>query len=235
MQQVRPAVIALGGSVLKEADQRQEWLDLMVKGLLERARKIPMALVIGGGELARQAISLARVGTSDSDLLDEIGIGGTRLNALIFSTWLKNDRIEVSSTIPHSIEKAATLIQKNRIVVMGGTYPGHTTDAVAIRLASLIHARRCIIATNVSHVYNEDPRENNDAQPIEALSHTELRQICGDPGQHVPGGQGVVDAVGAAAAAEAGLELRILDGRDHTRLLNALDGQDFEGTLVTEG
>ena len=53
---------------------------------------------------------------------------------------------------------------------MGGTVPGHTTDAVAIALAKECGARNCIIATNVPHVYDKDPRKYDDAKPMFDIS-----------------------------------------------------------------
>ena len=48
--------------------------------------------------------------------------------------------------------------------------PGHTTDAVAIRLAIEFQADKCIIATNVAKVHSEDPRENPDAESFDKLT-----------------------------------------------------------------
>ena len=57
-------------------------------------------------------------------------------------------------------------------MVMGGTNPGHTTDAVAIRFAIASDAKKCIIATNVPRVFDEDPKQNPKAQSHDFLTHT---------------------------------------------------------------
>ena len=58
---------------------------------------------------------------------------------------------------------------------MGGTEPGHTTDAVAIRFAIAANAKN--IATNVGKVFAEDPKINPNAKSFDKLSHDELQQI----------------------------------------------------------
>ena len=54
--------------------------------------------------------------------------------------------------------------------------PGQTTDAVAIRLAIQSGAEKCVIATNVSKVYSEDPRENPEATYGEIMVRSALEQ-----------------------------------------------------------
>jgi uridylate kinase len=42
----------------------------------------------------------------------------------------------------------------------------------------------------------------------------------------------VVDPVAVGVAMEAGLDLAVLDGRDLSRLDDALEGKLFEGTII---
>ena len=62
----------------------------------------------------------------------------------------------MSEIAPLSVEEAP-IIRGDGVLVMGGTMPGHTTDCVAIELAIGMNAASCLIATNVSHVYSNDP------------------------------------------------------------------------------
>jgi uridylate kinase len=115
---------------------------------------------------------------------------------------------------------------------MGGTVPGHTTDTVAVKLATVVHARHCIIATNVSHVYSKDPRHHDDAEAILEMTLEELAEITGIGEPLEPGASAVVDPVAVGVAMEAGLDLAVLDGRDLSRLDDALEGKLFEGTII---
>ena len=82
-------------------------------------------------------------------------------------------------SVPHTIDDARSLLDDHHIVVMGGTVPGHTTDTVAVKLAAAVHARHCIIATNVSHVFTKDPRHHDDAEALTEISLNELAAIVG--------------------------------------------------------
>ena len=138
----------------------------------------------------------------------------------------------VSGTIPHSINEATMLFDEKPVVVMGGTTPGHTTDAVAIRLAIASGAERCIICTNVDRVYDSDPQNDPTAKAHDMLTHEELQEIVG-PAEHTHAGpSGVVDPMGVADATSANLTLCILDGREHSRIKSAIEGEAFHGTIV---
>ena len=85
----------------------------------------------------------------------------------------------VADVVPTSTDTAAALFERFDVVVMGGTKPGHTTDAVSVAFARDSGAANVIIATNVSHVYTADPRTNDDAEPIDMLTLSELQDITG--------------------------------------------------------
>ena len=164
--------------------------------------------------------------------MDRIGIAATRLNATIVRESLADAGIPVSGSIPRSVNEAVSLLEDRPVVVMGGTRPGHTTDAVAIRLAVASGAERCIIATNVAKVHDSDPRNNPDARAYDTLTHSELQDIVG-PAEHAKAGPSqVVDPIGADAAAQAGMRLCILDGRSISALRSAIEGEAFGGTVV---
>lgn len=225
----------MGGSLLRpEVDDRQAWLRSLSESVMHiTSRGIRLVLVVGGGAPAREGIELAKplIG-DDVEALDRIGIAATRLNARIVSEALESAGMQVPNKIPESIENALSLAETNTVVVMGGTVPGHTTDNVAIRMACALQADRCLIATNVSHVYSADPRTDEDAIRFEHLTHDEFREIVGPPVHRSAGGSGVVDPIGADYARTANLSLAVLDGRHMERLHACLCGESFEGTTI---
>lgn len=228
-------VVALGGSLLRpeEARQRSQWFGLlrqMVVHLEGNGRRL--ALVVGGGLPAREGINLVNELIDDRHRLDEIGIAGTRLNATVLQQLLLNIGCDVSPVVPTSVEQARSLMSRHSVVVMGGTVPGHTTDAVAVKLAAAVEARHCIIATNVAHVHSKDPRYHEDAKPFVSMTLEELGAITGVGVPLEPGASAVVDPMAVEAAMGAALDLAVLDGRDIARLEAAIDGQPFEGTLI---
>jgi uridylate kinase len=227
-------IVALGGSLLRpeEAEQRTQWfgqLRQLAVHLEGNGRRL--GIVVGGGYAAREGITLARSSFHDSYRLDTVGIAATRLNATILQQSLLDIGCNVCPSIPHSTDEAAELLQEHNIVVMGGTTPGHTTDAVAVALARDSGAPHCVIATNVSHVYDSDPRTNSDAKPIEDMTLAELEKITGTEALG-PGESAAVDPIAVKWAINSNMKLAVLDGRDLTLLEDAFEGRPFVGTLI---
>lgn len=227
-------VVALGGSLLRpeEAEKRRQWLGQLrqlIVHLEGNGRKL--GIVVGGGLPAREGIELASNIISDSNRLDEVGIAATRLNATVLQQIFLDIGCDVSHVIPETTEHAASLLEEHSIVVMGGTNPGHTTDAVAIALARDCGARNCVIATNVDYVYDKDPREHEDAKPMFDISIEELAQITGTE-PLLPGQSAVVDPIAVGWAKDSSIDIAVLDGRDISLLDSALDGKEFKGTLI---
>ena len=229
-----PLVLALGGSLLRpEESERHAWLSSLAN--LLSACEVPIGIVVGGGAPAREAIELAKPVIDDLASLDEIGIAATRLNAAIVAQILQGAGLDVCAGIPSDVESAARGLDEHTVVVMGGPRPGHTTDNVAIRLAIEAKATRCLIATNVGHVYSADPRIDSGARPIESMTLSELQEIVGPPVHGKAGGSSVIDPIGVQAAIDNNLPLAVLDGREMDRMADALSGKPFVGTRIEVG
>lgn len=229
-----PIVVALGGSLLHpDETERHIWLQDICTVIADHVQADGrIGLVIGGGAPAREAISLAKPLIDDVAALDEVGIAATRLNATVVAQALMASGLDVCPGIPSDTVSAARALSHHRIVVMGGTSPGHTTDNVAIRLSIEANANICIIATNIDKVYDKDPRTSDDARPIESMTLSELQEIVGPPVHGKAGGSGVIDPIGVQAAIDHSLPLAVIDGRETARLESALSGKKFEGTSI---
>ena len=227
-------IVALGGSLLHpEIEERHTWLEGLVSIIRERvSMNDRIGIVVGGGAPAREGIELARPLISEESHLDKIGIAATRLTATIIRESLSNSGVPVSGTIPKSIDEAVLLLEERQVVVMGGTNPGHTTDAVAIRFAIASDAKKCIIATNVPRVFDEDPKHNPEAKSYDFLTHHQLLEIIGSSEYTKAGDSQIVDPVGAREAHESGMILNILDGRKTELIKEAIIGGDFKGTEI---
>ena len=228
-------VVAIGGSLLRpEVEEKHVWLNDLIMIIRERvAAGDRLGLVIGGGAPAREGISLAKPLIDDDYHLDKIGIAATRLNATIIREAFTEAGISVSGIIPTSVNEAIQLLEERPVVVMGGTEPGHTTDAVAIRLAIAVNASKCIIATNVGKVFNQDPRKNPNAKSFDFLTHDQLQQIVGPAEHKEAGGSSVVDPIAVSEATKANLELNIIDGRKIERIKHTILGSNFDGTVIS--
>ena len=162
----------------------------------------------------------------DTYQLDILGIGATRLNAQLLSLALG----DMPDEVPRSAEETARRSQPGKIVVMGGTFPGHTTDAVATMVAREMEADRVVNATSVDAVYTDDPRKNKDAKRIEKMTIAELGDIVYK--EHDASKSSVFDPLGVKIAAANKIDIMMVDGRNLEELRKAILGQPFSGTTV---
>jgi len=231
----RVSVVAAGGSLLYDGPEiNHNWLAELVACIGEFTSKgNTLGLVIGGGYLARQGISSAKkAGITDVHELDLIGIAATRVNAAGVKDALRASGVGASDEIPETIEEAAALFSHNSVVVMGGTVPGHTTDAVSIGLAIAVEAESCTIATNVDFIYDSNPKTNPDAVPISRLNLTQLQAIVGPPSHAGAGPNVIIDPIGVQLAIDNNLALSLLNGGDVANLAACLAGESFTGSVV---
>ena len=222
--------VSLGGSFLVKESGVDTAMARELAAVLRRASATSRVLaVVGGGATARRYIEGARsLGAGETEL-DELGIDVTRINARVLLAALP----EAYPRPPRDFDEAILASRGFPVVVMGGTHPGHTTDAVTVMLGDRARARRIVIATNVDGVYTADPRKDPSAKLLPRLSAQELVRIC-SAGDGRAGGTGVVDAVGAKMIARAGIECAVVLGTDLKALEAALAGRaDFHGSLVT--
>jgi len=131
-------------------------------------------VVVGGGATARDYIGMARTFDADEAFCDLLGIAVTRLNARLLIAALGSAAYPVP---PETQEDASVAALSGRIVVMGGTTPGHTTDAVAAILAEYVHADILIDATSTDGIYTKDPKKHPDAVKLDELSPARLIEI----------------------------------------------------------
>ena len=164
-------VVSIGGSVLApdlEPDRVAAHAGV-VDGLVADGHEV--AVVVGGGDVARRYIGTARaLGATEYDL-DAVGIDVTRLNARLLLAALESSAIPEPAEDP---ETARASLRRGETVVMGGTVPGHTTDAVSALLAETVAADLLVYATSVPGVYSADPNEDDGAERHDRLTPAEL-------------------------------------------------------------
>jgi uridylate kinase len=222
-------VVSLGGSILVPGEKDSEYISALARLMRSLSRKYSLILVCGGGKPARYYISVGRDLLASPEELDEMGIAVTRLNARLLQLALKED---ASASIPQSIEEAEKELRKGKIVVMGGTVPGHTTDAVSAMVAASVNAKRIVNATSVEAAYSADPKKHPDAQRYDELTHGQLYDLV-NRGTHEAGPSNVFDRLGAEIAMEHNIPIYIIDGRDLKEVEAAVKGEKIKGTLVS--
>ncbi|MDO9537609.1 MAG: UMP kinase [Thermoplasmata archaeon] len=222
-------VISIGGSILVPDDDDKDYIVKLASMLNRLKDDTRIFIVVGGGRIARYYIKLGRSLGADESYLDDVGIEVTRLNARMLIVALGNSAYHVPAI---TFDEALSAAKNHSIVIMGGTHPGHTTDAVAAMLGERAGAIRLINATSVDGVYTADPKKDPTAKKLDNISFDQLLEIC----MKVAPGAGpnvVFDPLGAKIVARSGIETRVVHGRNLAELEKAILGQEFRGTIVS--
>ena len=222
---MRSIVISIGGSVLFSEKITEDFFKKLNQIIQKQSEKYKIYLVIGGGKKARQLIDQGRKKGLSEENLDEIGIKVTRENAEIIIKKLNN----TNQKIPITINEAKKL--ENKIVIMGGTTPGHSTDMVGADLAAKTNAEKYIIATNVDGVYDKDPNKYIDAKKIKEIT---IEKLIADHGIEwdSAGKNVVIDGPALQVIKNNSIPTFVLNGKKLDELVKALNNQQFNGTKI---
>ena len=213
-------VISLGGSIISPDDINFIKIEEHLKKI---SKEVDLYIVTGGGKIARKYIKAARKLGASEEFLDKIGIEATRLNALLISSFFYEN-----VDIPFTIEDAS---KAKPPVVMGGTTPGHSTDAVGAMLAREIKADRFIIATDVDGIYDEDPKKNPNAKRYDSIPINKLRSMISDKWEKA-GESFIIDGIACRIIDEAKIPTCVINGKNLESLENAIYGREFKGTRI---
>jgi len=223
-------VISLGGSLIAPRGVDTAFLKGFCNLVEERLTANPLLkliIVCGGGSLARdyqQALRDVRPQAPGDDL-DWVGVAATRVNGELVRRLFPARCVEDLVTDPTAVSVFA-----GRVLVAAGWKPGFSTDNDAVVLAQRFSARTVVNLSNVAKVYDDDPRKNPAAKPIDALSWKDMLAIVG--GEWTPGKNTPFDPTAARAAAQAHLRVVFAEGRNLQNLSKILAGQPFVGTVI---
>lgn len=214
-------VVSLGGSLLSTDDV--SGLQQLGELLGRAAGDLDLYVVTGGGAPARRYIQAGRALGASEQSLDEMGIAATRLNAMLVAVAMGS-----SPHVPRSVEDAAAMTPP---VVMGGTIPGHSTDAVGAMLAREVAAERFVIATDVDGIYTDDPKRHPDATRYDHIAIDELRDMIPDDWREA-GASAPIDGIACHIMEEASIPAAVVNGTNLVVLENAIYGRQFYGTNI---
>ncbi len=184
-------------------------------------------IIVGGGGAARAWQSAVRELKPDTphESLDWIGVMATRLNAELLRALLGPlcpDPVVTDPTSDFSFT--------GRVLMAAGWKPGFSTDNDAVLLAERFGADTILMLSNIAKIYDDDPKINPNAKPLDRLTWDEYKKMAGDtwrPGANIP-----FDPVATSRAAELGLTLIAAEGRNLENLQAIMNGQEFEGTTI---
>ncbi|MBI5227891.1 UMP kinase [Candidatus Micrarchaeota archaeon] len=222
-------VLSIGGSSINPKGEPD--LDFLKKmAHLIKESKNEFGLVSGGGSTARAYANAARtLGASEYEA-DNVGIVSTRQNAQLLVAALKGAGVDVSKTVFTDFDQAKLVT--NKVVVMGGTIPGITTDTDAVLLAEAIGAKRLVNISNVSGIYNRDPRKNKNAKKFDKMTYDQLISLAAKNDGRTAGTHFVFDMLACKLIARSNIETHFVDGRNMHDIKNSIEGKKHSGTVV---
>ena len=222
-------VFDIGGSIIcPDGSPDINFVKKLSNFLINMKKKHRIIVVTGGGKVAKSYIKSTRLFKPSETLLDNIGILGTRMNALVLMAALGK---HAHGKIVRNKEELEHGISSGKIVIMGGTVPGQTTDAVSVAAAQLFRADMIIIGTNVKGVYDKDPNKHKNAKMLKKISPKDLHCMV-NVKKHTAGPLTVMDSVAARLLERSKIMALVLDGRNILNMKKAVERKKFAGTII---
>ncbi|MEM1578424.1 MAG: UMP kinase [Archaeoglobaceae archaeon] len=217
-------VISLGGSVFgSDAGRIKKFAEVFDRISEEHI----VFIVVGGGKLAREIITRARELGANETMCDYLGIAVTRINAMLLAFAMRNS----AKKIPENFIDAEELSKSYKAVVMGGTFPGHTTDATAVLLAEFLNADLFLNATSVDGIYSDDPNKNPNAVKFEKISPKELVKLIANSSMKA-GANVVIDLLSAKILERSKIRAVVFKGEPEN-IQRVLKGEKI-GTVIED-
>lgn len=221
-------VIRIGGSVVASPINTElmgKYADV-INAVKQQGHEV--AVVVGGGALARQFICIAKELNLDMTAQDEIAISCSRLFAKLF---LKKLGSTACSKVAITLEDAEHCLAEGKVVVMGGLRPGITTDTVAALVAERVNAELLVKGTDQDGVYDKDPRKHPDAIKLDNLSIDDLSKVF-EESVHKAGIHQIIDPEAIKVLKRKPLKLIVVNGFKPENLFAAIKGENV-GTVVS--
>jgi uridylate kinase len=187
-----------------------------------------LAVVVGGGSLAREFIKAAKELGLNQEAQDELAILVSRVYAQLFLGKLGK---EGCGTVLLTVEEAGECFGGGRIPVMGGLKPGMTTDAVAALIAERVKADLLVKATDQDGVYDKDPRRFPDAVKLDSLRFRDLAGVLAED-RHKAGIHQVIDPEAVKILRRCRVKVAVVNGLEPDNVLRAVRGE-LVGTLIS--
>jgi len=194
------------------------------------AKKIQLAIVIGGGNIFRGVESSVR--GIERASADYMGMLATVINALALQNALEKIGIQtrVQSAIemqelaePYIRRRAIRHLEKGRIVIFaaGTGNPYFTTDTAAALRAMEIGAEVILKATKVDGIYSSDPMKDPKAKRYRSISYIDVLKR----------GLAVMDSTAISLCMDNSLPIIVFNMRSKGNILKIIEGKRI-GTLV---
>lgn len=225
-------IISVGGSLIVPQDgigvDFLKKLNAFIREKLAQDKNRQFFLVTGGGATARHYIDAGQQVIEHQlsrDDLDWLGIHSSRLNAHLVRTIFRD------IAHPHIIKNFDIIRKAEEPVVVGaGWKPGWSTDYCAVLIGEDYGVDTVINLSNITEVYDKDPKKFDDAKPIKNISWADFRKLVGD--KWTPGMNAPFDPIAAKKAQEHSVKVVIMSGLDFYNIEKYFKGEEFVGTTI---
>jgi uridylate kinase len=221
-------ILSLGGSLINTERGIDEKFLNEIKGIVNKS-SFSFGIVTGGGKAARAYANAVREkGGSEFDA-DQAAIRATKENARALIKALGDLCYGKDCD---SFDEAKKQAGKFKVVVMGGTIPGITTDTDSALLAEAIGATRLINISNVEAIYEKDPRKNPEAKRFSELDYAALVRLACEFDSRKAGENFVFDILACKLISRSKIETHFVSGKNLNDVKAAIDGKKHSGTVV---
>jgi uridylate kinase len=221
-------VISLGGSQIIPDEINLPFLKKFKKIILNHTKTHKFVIVTGGGSVARKYINALKKSGINPTLQSLSGISATRMNARFMNYFFNSDS---EHGIPHTKETLTSYLKKQDVIFCGALEykPEQTSDSTAAEIAKTFESE-FINITNVSGLYDKDPKKHANARLISKISWEDFDKMANkkafSPGQHF-----VLDQTASAIIKKNKIKTYII-GTDLSQLNRIFLRKKFKGTLI---
>lgn len=220
-----PIVISLGGSLMVPDEIDLGFVSSFVDFIREQTEAGKRFIIIaGGGKTARRYMDVISARGLSPEETDWAGIYSTRLNGEMLRLLFQD------LAHPEIVTDPSIVVDwKTPVLIGAGWKPGWSSDYDAVEIGNAFNADTVVNFSNISHVYNKDPKKFDDAEKIDAISWEEYIKII--PDEWTSGLNTPFDPMASREAQKRGMKVVILSGQ-MDNFKNYLENRPFIGTVI---
>lgn len=223
-------VLSLGGSLVNTEQGTDKAYLASIKSIIASS-KSSFGIVVGGGFEARKTARALREKGATEFECDEAAIAVTWKNAAsVIKALGKLAYPKVIKDFANARKLAAT--GKSKVVVMGGTVPGITTDTDSVLLAEALKAQKLINISNTDGIYDSNPKDNPAAKKFASMTYDQLIELAIKSDKRTAGTNFVFDMLACKLIARSKIETHFVSGKNLDDLKAAIENRSHNGTVV---
>ncbi|VVC04522.1 Uridylate kinase [Candidatus Bilamarchaeum dharawalense] len=225
-------VLSLGGSLVNTENGTDRDYVLRIREIIAKNEN-KFGIVVGGGFGARKVAKKMREKGKSEFECDEAAIKITWKNAQVVADVFGDMAYPKAIKDFKKARKEACGETGKKVVVMGGTIPGVTTDTDSVLLAEALGSTRLINISNTAGIYDSNPKENPNAKKFDRMTYDQLIDLAVKSDRRTAGTNFVFDLLACKLIARSKIETHFVSGKNLEDVEKAVDGKPHSGTVVS--